>query len=262
MTDETHRFDGLADVYARYRPRYPSELVVRLREERGLPSGAHVADVGCGTGRLAEAFLEQGCRVTGIEPSAPMRAQAVDRLANRPGFACLAGSAEATCLPDACVDAIVAGQAFHWFDAPRAGREFRRVLRPGGWVALVWNERHDLSQPFLAAYEALIHVHSPEYHERLSDAYGGARALAFFGGEERRDPGAVRLLVLPNPQQLDWDGLQGRTASASYIPKAGPGREALFASLRALFEEHARDGHVEFLLHTIAYHGTLERAGP
>jgi len=143
MIDATHRFDDRAEDYARHRPGYARELVPRLAAERGLPPGAHVADMGCGTGLLARSFLDAGCRVTGVEPSDPMRTQAGLQLGVRPGFACRAGTAEASGLPDACVHAVVAGQAFHWFDVERARAEFARVLRPGGWVALIWNDRSD-----------------------------------------------------------------------------------------------------------------------
>ncbi len=86
MTDATRRFDPLADDYARFRPGYPRALVAALRAARGLPQGAHVADVGCGTGLLAVPFLDDGCRVTGIEPSPAMRAHAQAALGAHPGF--------------------------------------------------------------------------------------------------------------------------------------------------------------------------------
>ena len=256
MTDATHRFDDRAEDYARHRPGYPPELVARLREARGLPAGAHVADLGCGTGLLAQCFLEAGCRVTGIEPSAPMREQAVARLGARPGFSCWAGTAESTGLPDASVDAVVAGQAFHWFDPARARAEFQRVLRADGWVGLVWNERDDLTQPLIAGYEALLVEHCPAYNEMGRDPFGRDRAEAFFG-VGRTDAGAMRLLVLSNPQSLDWEGLAGRTLSASYVPREGPAHDALFTGLRRLFDQHARGGRVEFTLSTLAFHGTL-----
>lgn len=254
MGDETRRFDGLAQDYARFRPGYPPALVGRLRAERGLRAEAHVVDVGCGTGLLAEAFLDAGCRVTGVDPSAPMRAQAQSRLAGRAGFACRAGTAEDSALPAGCADAIVAGQAFHWFDVPRAAAEFARLLRPEGWVALVWNDRLDPGQPFLVEYEGLLHEHCAAYGPRLRGASGDERTAAFFGAG-RTDAGAMRTLVLPNPQRLDWAGLAGRTRSASYVPREGPAREALFRDLRRLFERCARGGRVDFALRTIAYHG-------
>ncbi|HEX5011704.1 MAG TPA: class I SAM-dependent methyltransferase [Planctomycetota bacterium] len=256
MIDATHRFDDRAEDYALYRPGYARDLVPRLAAERGLPPGAHVADVGCGTGLLARSFLDAGCRVTGVEPSDPMRAQAVAQLGGRPGFACHAGTAEASGLPDASVDAVVAGQAFHWFDVERARAEFLRVLRPGGWVALVWNDRGDLSQPFLARFDALLVEHCPDYTESLRGPPERERAEVFFGAG-RADAGALRELRLPNPQSLDWTGVEGRTRSASYVPRSGPAHDALFAQLRELFGAYARGGRVGFGLTTLVFHGTL-----
>jgi len=257
VTDATHRFDDRAEDYARHRPGYARELVPRLAAERGLPPGAHVADMGCGTGLLARSFLDAGCRVTGVEPSDPMRAQAVLQLGARPGFACRAGTAEASGLPDASVHAVVAGQAFHWFDVERARAEFARVLRPGGWVALVWNDRDDPGQSFLDGYEALLLEHCPGYAESQRGPTGRERAEGFFGAD-RTDAGALRELRLDNPQSLDWNGAAGRALSASYVPRAGPAHDALFAGLHSLFEANARGGRVAFNLCTLAFHGTLE----
>lgn len=251
MTDETRRFDTLADDYARFRPGYPRALVGALRAAHGLPLGAHVADVGCGTGLLALPFLDDGCRVTGIEPSAPMRAQAQAALGARPGFTLRDGRAEATGLPDASVDAVVAGQSAHWFDRPRARAEFLRVLRPGGWVACVWNVRQDSREPLLVEYEALLREHCPEYGRELREALGGELAAELFG----RAPHAR--LELANPQSLDWESFAGRTRSASYVPREGAAHVALFAALRALFERHQRGGRVDFTLVTRVWHGVL-----
>jgi len=256
VIDATHRFDDRAEDYARHRPGYARELVPRLAAERGLPPGAQVADIGCGTGLLARSFLDAGCRVTGVEPSDPMRAQAVAQLGARPGFACHAGTAEASGLLDASVHVVVAGQAFHWFDRERARAEFARVLRPGGWVALIWNDRDDPAQAFLDGYEALLLEHCPGYAESQRGPTGRDLAEDFFGAG-RTDAGALRELRLDNPQSLDWNGLAGRALSASYVPRAGPAHDALFAGLRRLFDATSRDGRVAFNLSTRAFHGTL-----
>lgn len=248
MTDATRRFDPLADDYARFRPGYPRALVDALRAARGLLPGAHVADVGCGTGLLAAAFLDAGCRVTGVEPSAAMRAHAQAAHGARPGFRLLEGRAEATGLPDASVDAVVAGQAAHWFDRPVARAEFARILRPGGWAAVVWNSRTESAEPVLVEYEALLHAHCPAYSDDLR------RASALPVAEGLLGAGRCAVLRVPNPQALDWEGLLGRTRSASYVPREEPARSALFAGLRALFERHQRGGRVTFTLDTLAWH--------
>ena len=147
----TERFSDRVADYVRYRPGYPPELLECLQRNCGLRPQWVVADVGSGTGLLAKIFLENGNRVFGIEPNAAMRAAGEEFLRGLDQFTSQEGRAEATGLPARSVDLITAGQAFHWFDRRRARAEFERILKPGGWVALVWNERRT-STPFLADY--------------------------------------------------------------------------------------------------------------
>ena len=100
-----------------------------------------IADVGCGTGLLAKIFLDNGNRVIGVEPNREMRRAGEEYLAAYPKFSMVDGSAEATTLPGASVDFVVAGQAFHWFRPDETRVEFARILKPGGWAVL------DLARP-------------------------------------------------------------------------------------------------------------------
>ena len=151
MSDSTRRFSSRVDNYVKYRPSYPPEVVELLAAECGLTPGALVADIGAGTGLLAELFLQNGYRVLGVEPNREMRQAGERLLGDYPHFTSIDGTAEVTTLADKSVDIITAGQAFHWFDREKARAEFARILRPGGWVALVWNERRVDATPFLAA---------------------------------------------------------------------------------------------------------------
>ncbi|NMC78610.1 MAG: class I SAM-dependent methyltransferase, partial [Chloroflexi bacterium] len=120
-----------------------------LRQDCALTPQAVIADVGSGTGILSGLFLRNGNRVFGVEPNPPMR-QAGERLLQAyPQFVSVASTAEQTPLPDHSVDFVTAGQAFHWFDAAQARQEFVRLLVPGGWVVLLWNERQVGTSPFL-----------------------------------------------------------------------------------------------------------------
>src|SRR5580704_17335722 len=147
MVDPKERFSSRVDDYVRYRPGYPAALYAWLAAEGRLDAGSVVVDVGSGTGILSRGLLESGgARVVGVEPNAAMRAAAERSLAGQPRFESVDASAEATGLPAASADLVIAAQAFHWFDPPRARVEFARILRPSGLVALVWNQRSDSPQ--------------------------------------------------------------------------------------------------------------------
>src|SRR5271170_2887597 len=149
MTDNTQRFTGRAKDYDLYRQRYPAgEILTHLRMWCGLEPSWLIADIGAGTGMLAEVFLENGNRTLAVEPNADMRA-ACDRLRTQwPQLEVIDATAEATTLPSASVDMVAAGRAFHWFDKDRALAEFRRILKPSGWIALVSIGRtHDTNDP-------------------------------------------------------------------------------------------------------------------
>ena len=137
MSDNTGRFTGRAEDYDRYRQRYPAvQILARLREWCGLSPQWLVADIGAGTGMLAEVFLANGNRVLALEPNADMRGLMRAAFApphpNAAQLEVLDATAETTTLSDASVDLVAAGRAFHWFDKDRALAEFRRILVPGG----------------------------------------------------------------------------------------------------------------------------------
>ncbi|PWU45602.1 class I SAM-dependent methyltransferase [Micromonospora globispora] len=140
MTDPTHAlsFGTAAAEYDRFRPRYPEEAVRWALD--GLPAPARVVDLGAGTGILTRAALALGHEVVPVEPDPGMRAE-LDRVT--PGTTARAGSAESIPLPDGAADAVLVGQAYHWFDREAAHAEIARVLRPGGTFAPMWNSRDD-----------------------------------------------------------------------------------------------------------------------
>src|SRR4051812_29902068 len=130
----TERFSDRARDYVRFRPSYPSEAIDEVL--RGLPAGIVCADVGAGTGISARLVADRGVKVIAVEPNAAMRGAATPHEL----VEWRAGTAEATGLGTAAVDLVVCAQAFHWFDPARALEEFHRILRPGGRVALMWND--------------------------------------------------------------------------------------------------------------------------
>jgi SAM-dependent methyltransferase len=253
MQKATERFSNRVEDYARYRPGYPPAAIRLLEERCGLSPQAVVADVGSGTGILTELLLRTGAQVFAVEPNDPMRAAAEAALHDFPRFVSVRGSAEDTALEAASVDLLVAGQAFHWFDVARARAEALRVVRPGGWGALLWNERPPQATPFLADYEALLHEHAPEYARITASRADEAHMRAFLGG-------GMQVATFPNQQILDFEGLKGRLMSSSYAPEPGqPQHEPMIAGLRTVFTRHAaQDGRVVFPYRTLVYYGQFK----
>jgi len=138
-------------------------VVAVLRDACGLTPQSVVADIGAGTGILTELFLRNGNRVFAVEPNPEMREAGERQLKHDPNFLSVAGRAEATTLASGSVDIVAAGQAFHWFDRGPARDEFIRILKPGGWVVLIWNERLTDTTPFLKAYEQLLERYATDY---------------------------------------------------------------------------------------------------
>jgi SAM-dependent methyltransferase len=254
-SDPTRRFSSRVEAYIKYRPDYPADLVRLLREKHGLSMSTVIADVGSGTGILAQNFLANGNEVFGVEPNREMREAGERLLAQHARYHSVDGTAEATALPDASVDLVTAGQAFHWFDRDRARAEFSRILRPGGQVALVWNDRLLDATPFLVAYEALLRRYGTDYAAvNNKDACGDDVIQAFFAG------GELATYALPNRQLFDLEGLRGRLLSSSYAPEEGhPNHAPMMAALEAIFREHAEEGRVAFLYETRLFCGRLAR---
>jgi len=252
MTDPTQRFTGRVESYVKYRPSYPRAILDLLAADCGLTSSSVVADVGSGTGILSTLFLENGNRVFGVEPNPEMRAAAEELLGDHPRFTSVAGTAEATTLDGDSVDLIVAGQAFHWFDQRRSRVEFERILRSGGWVALVWNLRRKDATQFLAAYERLLEAHRTDRGEIEIWRQDANLAETLFG------PDHFTSVTFDNEQVLDLDGLKGRLSSASYIPARGePGSEAMLREAERIFNEHQTEGRVLIEYDTKVYYGRI-----
>ncbi len=236
----TERFGERVTNYVRYRPGYPAVVVEHLAASHGLRPEHTIADLGSGTGLLAVRFLEHGNRVLGIEPNGPMRAAGDAFLAEHARFESIDATAEATGLPDASVDLVTAGQAFHWFDPLASAHECARILKSGGLAALIWNIRKKDTSPFLADYETLLHTFGSDYPVVAALDLTSREELFF-------DADGHEKAVFPNEQWFDLPSLRGRLLSASYAPQAGePNHEPMLRRLDELFEIYAVSGRVRF----------------
>lgn len=251
MPAPTERFSSRVENYVRYRPGYPPEVIHLLQRECGLSKESVVAEMGSGTGKLTELLLNTGCSVIGIEPNREMREAAEQLLKSFPNFASVAATAEETGLPAASVDLITAGQSFHWFDRQRVRQEFQRILKPGGFVALIWNDRRTETTPFLAAYEELLREFATDY-EQVNHRNIDMEVLREFFGRE------PEVRIFPHSQRFDFSGLKGRLLSSSYAPDVGqPKHDEMLRRLREVFEAHQGDGTVSFDYDTRVYFGRL-----
>jgi len=250
--DSTQRFSSRVDNYARYRPGYPTEVMELLRHECGLTPDSIVADVASGTGIFTRMLLQNGSRVYGVEPNAKMREAGEQYLVEYSRFTSVSGTAEATTLEERSVDVVTAAQAAHWFDFGKARREIVRVLKPGGWCVLIWNERQLDSTPFLRAYERLIQEYGTDYHE-VRHEITTAKIGNFFA------PSAFRERVFASWQEFDYPALEGRLLSSSYAPQADDSRYGpMLRELREIFEAHQDGGKVAFEYDTRVFYGRLD----
>ena len=253
FTDAKQRFSNRVTDYVRYRPGYPAEILPLLQTWTHFRPEHVVADIGSGTGLLSKLFVDFGNRVFGVEPNAEMRAAGEEFLDAYPNFTSIAGSAEATTLPSDSVDFVAAGQAFHWFQMPAARNEFHRILKPGGRVLVIWNERLLDETAFLREYEELLNRFGTDY-AKVSESYPRAeQMLEFYGANEFTSH------ALPNFQEFDFEGLSGRLRSSSYAPPAGhPQFEPMMKELRRLFDAHHQGGVVRMDYRTRVYAGKLD----
>ncbi|CAN5362415.1 class I SAM-dependent methyltransferase [soil metagenome] len=242
--DPTKRFAGRVADYARYRPAYPEALLDFLEAEGGLREGARVADVGAGTGIFSRQLAGRGAHVVAVEPNAEMLAASGCHPSITPHLA----PAENLGLQPAAFDLVTVAQAFHWFDRGAFRSEAASVLRRGGTLAVIWNERLTDATPFLAGYENLLLRYGTDYQIVNHAAITAGDMAAFFA------PATMRIATFPHAQDLDLKSLTGRVFSSSYTPPPGhPNHQPLRAALRHLFAQHATNALVRFEYRCIAY---------
>ena len=256
QSNSKERFSSRVENYVRYRPGYPAEIVELLKAECGLRPEHVIADIASGTGIFTRLLLENGNSVYGVEPNAEMRKAGDEFLTRYPKFTSIAGSAEGTTLGESTMDFVTAAQAAHWFDRDLARQEFVRILKPEGWCVLVWNSRRVDSSNFQCEYEQLLLTYGGDY-QAVRRKYTTETIRDFFS------PAAFQTRDFTMRQDFDYQGLEGRLLSSSYIPQSGNTRyEAMLSDLRGIFDARQQNGRVVVEYDTNVYYSQLSRKSP
>ena len=221
-------FAAGADAYERGRPGYSEAAIAKLIAELRIGAGTRVLDLAAGTGKLTRALLPSGAELVAVEPIREMRAKLE---ASAPGVEAIEGTAERIPLPNHSVDAVVVGQAFHWFDGVRATSEIRRVLRPGGAVGLIWQSR-DAKLPWIERLNEVI--------DRAADGLPRFREGAWrdaFDTMALFEP--LQLAAFDYVQRGSVETIIDRVASISYIAAMPEERHlAVLDEVRELLATH------------------------
>jgi SAM-dependent methyltransferase len=208
-------FAGGADIYAASRPAYPGEALDWLRDRMGIGPGSHVVEVGAGTGLFTRLILETGAKVLATDPVAEMLAHLAVTI---PGVATAVATAEALPVAEESVDAVICATAFHWFATPQVLAEFRRVLRPGGTLGLIWNVR-DNEVPWVRRLSEITDRYQDDAPRQKSQAWRGVFPAPGFTPLRET---AMRYDHVGTAEEV----IVGRTLSTSFIAALPDDRRA------------------------------------
>ena len=257
MTVITNRFSDRVDNYVKYRPHYPLEVIDFLKTEKIISKNSVIADIGAGTGISSELFLRNGYKVFGIEPNEPMRQASkiiLQKYTDEKLFVSVNATAEETTLPNKSVDVIVCAQAFHWFNNDAFKNECKRIIKPNGTVALMWNDRRTDTTDFLKVYEDFLQMFGTDYllvnHKNTQDKKIFEN---FFGAGNYKEQDFY------NYQDVDFEGLKGRVLSSSYMPnEEHKDFEHMIYCLRKIFNRYQENNLVRLDYDTKIYYGKLK----
>ncbi|MDE6732962.1 MAG: class I SAM-dependent methyltransferase [Oscillospiraceae bacterium] len=243
------KFTGKADLYEKFRPSYPNELIDFLYDNARCEA---VADIGAGTGKFTRCLLKKPWSVTAVEPNADMR----ERLSEIAGITVVNAPAEDTGLAEHSFGLVTAAQAFHWFDAERFKNECRRILTEGGKLAVIWfstNNEEGLGKLQMEVCNKFcLDLIINQGHAGKRSAEEGDRFLrgGYFSELKTADFSGERV--------FDRESFIGETLSRSYAPKPGqPNYERFTEELGAAFDEFESGGKAAVKTLTTVYLGRL-----
>ncbi len=249
-----HKFDGMANIYEKYRPSYPASLITYLYETVGFTEHSTIADIGAGTGKFSKLLLEQGSTVACVEFNKDMLAKLSKEVAPYAKAQIVNATAEHTSLPEKSIDFVTAAQAFHWFDSTQFATECNRILKPNGKVVLVWNVR-DLNSKLVQTQESIFKTYCPNFK-------------GFSGGFDKVDTtlvkhffkdGICQYEVFDNPFVYHGkEAFVGRSLSSSYAPKPQEAAYAPFVKeLEELFDTYQINDIVTMPNEAVVYWGNV-----
>lgn len=249
-TDSVDRFNTKAADYLRYRWDYHPQAFAVFCQQAHLTAASVVADVGAGPGFISRHLAAWVGQVLVVEPNAAMRQAAEAALRRLPNCTIIDARAEATTLPDDCVDAIIVGRALHWFDPEPTRREFRRILRPGGWLAQIGEERDDDTE----LEQATRQLQAPELGWRRDLKERRPRKnLGYYLGHEE-----AITFRFPGLAEENFEAFLGRLTSRSSAPDPGhPLRPRFEAATREVFDRFSLDGRLVQPFNTILTMGQI-----
>lgn len=250
--EPTHRFTGRVEAYQRFRSRYPRETIPLLQERCGLTHKSVIADIGAGTGMLAELFLENGNRVVAVEPNAEMRAACEKLIERYPRLTCINATAEETGLPAASADFVTAGRALHWFDLEKCRREFSRIVRASGWIVFASLGPHRGSEPIAKDYQELLGEYGIDFALLRERFHLGDAVREFFAG------GQFEEAEFPRAEAMTFEELEGYTVSLSVTPKPDhPRYPSMQKALREYFAHYESGGKLRLPMNCKLHFGQL-----
>lgn len=254
------RFTGRANQYVKYRPSYSNEVIQHIMTTAKLTNESVVADIGAGTGIFSRKLLERHIPIIAVEPNEEMRHALLNELQSyltkidktKPLLIVRNGSAERTTLADQSVDHITCAQAYHWFDPALARAEFIRIMKPKGYVFLLWNQRDSHASSFVQDYEQLFMKYGKQYSEVGHKHVNQEVLKPFYGGHE------PQLASFYYEQLLNLEGLIGRIQSSSFSLTEDDSRYASFmGEIQELYSKHQQDGYVKMVYRTDVYWGLM-----
>jgi len=252
LKDSQQRFTHRVSDYVKARPSYPASLIDILMQHCGLTTQSWIGDIGSGTGLLAEVFLNNGNPVYGVEPNAAMRQAGESYLQRYEQFISVTGSAENTTLADQSCDFVTAGQAFHWFDLVLTRTEFQRILKPQGWVALIWNVISQTDAGFYGEYENLFQHYGTDESGRKNKHVDVDKIQGFFLGQP------VQQITFAHPCELNLSDFQSRVFSSSFAPEPDSQNYLkMLHTVKALFQKHQKQDILVMPYETRIYLGNL-----